>query len=423
MSIGNNQSHTSLHSAALGSHEIQQQQIVSTSRNTETVVIRLSEGATVAACSQVQRLQRQQPSQRQCQQPAEQPFRNDFGYFLYGDRMQTYNNLFPDLCSYENLSLAFTKAKKGKSKKNYVERFELNLKQELYKLQWELMTGIYRPAALTTFIVRDPKTRKISASHFRDRVVHHAICNIIESIFESRFIYDSFANRKKKGTYGILKRFDKFMKKVPEGFALKADIRKYFDNIDQTILLNILRKRIKDDQLIDLISIILKNHKTEKIGKGMPLGNLTSQFFANIYLGELDNFIKHELRTKLYLRYVDDFIILSSNKKQLENWKTKIIIFLRDKLQLELHQDKTKIVNLDDGVPLVGFKVYHTHKILKRSNKRRFLRKLDQYKKDLASGIITEENIKLNLAGWKGYAQMANTYKLRTTIESSLFNR
>lgn len=330
--------------------------------------------------------------------------------------MKTYNNLFSKICTYENLSLAFTKAKKRKSKKDYVIRFEKNLKAELLRLQWELLMGIYKPAPLKTFIVKDPKTRKISASHFRDRVIHHAICNVIESIFEPRFIYDSFANRKGKGTSGTLKRFDKFLRKVKNGFALKADIRKYFESVDQRILLNLLSKRIKDTQIIDLISIILKNHKTQKIDKGMPLGNLTSQFFANIYLSELDYFVKHKLRAKYYLRYVDDFVIVEKDSGQLTDYQQKIQDFLAAHLELSLHPQKTQIIKISDGVPLVGFKVYKTHKIIKRSNRLRFFKRLN--------GLILQghssDTIKLRSAGWLGYAQMGNSYKVRERVSQML---
>lgn len=332
--------------------------------------------------------------------------------------MKTYRNLYDKLCSYDNLLLAFNKAKKRKSKKPYVQTFEKNLKSELYKLQWELLTGIYRPAPLTTFIVRDPKTRKISASHFRDRIVHHAICNIIEPIYESRFIYDTFANRKEKGTLGTLQRFDQFMRKVSHGFALKADIKKYFENVDQKTLLKIIKIRIKDETVVDLISIVLQNHKTSRTGKGMPLGNLTSQFFANIYLAELDNFVKHELRAKYYIRYVDDFVILSQDRSQLQDWQEKINTFLKNELQLMLHQEKTKIIRIQDGVPLVGFKVYHRYKIIKKSNRLRFFRRLDMYKHGLQTRSITPEHVQLGISGWEGYAKMGNTYKLREEIFS-----
>lgn len=315
--------------------------------------------------------------------------------------MQTHNNLFPEVCSYENLYLAFKKASKGRKKKPYVQRFRENLPNELYRLQFELQTGSYKPAPLTTFVVRDPKSRKISASPFRDRVVHHATCNIIGPIFESRSIHDSFANRKGRGTSGILRRFDSFKRKVgPHGFALKADIRHYFQTVDHAVLLSILGKRIKDRRLLDLISLILANHKTERPGIGMPLGNLTSQTFANIFLGELDNFVKHRLRVKFYVRYVDDFILLSRDRAQLADCQTKINVFLRDELHLSLHPDKTKIVRISSGVQLVGFRVFPKY----------------IFKEGLRTGEISKAHVKASLNGSMGYLAMANTFNQRERI-------
>lgn len=331
--------------------------------------------------------------------------------------MQTFKNLYPQLCTYENLELAFRKAKKRKSKKGYVKNFEANLEQELYQLQKELRAGTYRPGPLKSFIVRDPKTRKISASHFRDRVVHHAICNVIEPIYEPRFIHDTFANRIGKGTSGILKRYDMFKRKVGKnGYVLKADIRKYFDTVDHEVLLGILRRRIKDDQLLGLVKLILENHKTKTPGKGMPLGNLTSQFFANIYLAELDNFVKHELRAKYYLRYVDDFVIVGKDSAQLEVWRGQIEAFLSSRLRLALHPDKTKILRVKDGVPIVGIRVFWHHKLLKKSNLRRFMRRLQIYREGVITGVITQEHVQLGIAGWEGYAKEADTFKLREAI-------
>lgn len=341
--------------------------------------------------------------------------------------MHTYTNLYSQLCTMENLQLAFQRAKKRKSSKEYVQRFEANLKAELGKLQWELMTGIYRPGPLTTFIVRDPKTRKISASHFRDRVVHHAICNVIGPIFESRFIHDSFANRVGKGTSGTLARFDKFMRQVAgkkgdRGYCLKADIRKYFENVDHAVLLGILGRRIKDPQLLDLVRVVLANHKTATPGRGMPLGNLTSQFFANVYLAELDNFVKHDLRAKHYLRYVDDFVIVGKDAAQLEVWQAQIDAFLAGKLRIALHPEKTQIIPLRSGVPLVGFRVFRTHKLIKPSNRRRFMRRLGEYQDGLAAGTTTAEHVQLGIAGWEGYAKQGNTYNLRQEVQKEIAN-
>ena len=192
------------------------------------------------------------------------------------------DTLYTLLCSYENLYLAFKKARKGKTLKPYVVEFEQNFKENLLQLRVELLFHTYKPKPLQTFILRDPKTRKISKSHFRDRVVHHALCNIIASLFEKEFIHDSFANRIGKGTFKAIERYEFFQRKVSHNhtktaFVLKADIKKYFDTVSHDLLLQIVQKKITDQKVLWLIRTILANYKTKE-GVGMPLGNLTSQF-------------------------------------------------------------------------------------------------------------------------------------------------
>lgn len=225
---------------------------------------------------------------------------------------------YEKLCAYNNLYQAYIGARKHKTLKPYVIEFEKNLVKNLQQLQQELITQTYKPKPLETFILRDPKTRKISKSDFRDRVTHHAICNIIESRFDKTFIYDSYANRIGKGTLKAIDRFDEFKKRVSKNnsqkcYFLKADIKHYFDTVNHKILIELIKRKIHDEKIIWLIKQILQNHHSRINGKGMPLGNLTSQFFANIYLDELDQYVKHQLKAKYYIRYVDDFIILEQS--------------------------------------------------------------------------------------------------------------
>ena len=243
----------------------------------------------------------------------------------------------------KNIRKAYRKARKGKGAKWYVKEFDEELEKNLLQLQKELRKMTYEPKPLKQFIIRDLKTRLISASAFRDRIVHHALCNIIEPIFEKIFIYDSYANRKNKGAHAALKRFDYFKRKVSKngrliqnaehdrqvsGYALKADIRHYFDSVDHSILMQIVGKKISDKRVLWLIEKITNNHICSVPGKGMPIGNLTSQFFANVYLNELDYFVKHDLKAKYYIRYVDDFVILHESKEELESYKMSIDEFL-----------------------------------------------------------------------------------------------
>ncbi|MBS3114542.1 group II intron reverse transcriptase domain-containing protein [Candidatus Woesearchaeota archaeon] len=316
-------------------------------------------------------------------------------------------------------------ARKHKTTKDYVIEFEKNLKNNLLLLCSELLLHSYNPKPLKTFIVRDPKTRKISKSDFRDRVVHHALCNIIEPIFEKSFIHDTYANRLGKGTLKAVLRFDNFKRKVSKNntrtcYVLKADIKHYFEAIGHNILLRIVQNKINDSRVFWLIKIILGNYKLEESGKGMPLGNLTSQFFANVYLNELDYFVKYKLKAKYYMRYVDDFAILHNDYPILGRFKEQINEYLIKNLKIELHPDKTKIMQLKNGINLLGYKIFYYHKLLRKSNKVKFERKFKQKLELYKNKSISYEDFIQSLQGWLGYAMWANTYKLRQTIEKYL---
>ena len=351
--------------------------------------------------------------------------------------MKTYNNLYPKLCSYKNLRLAFKKAGRRKSFMPYVVKFEKDLINNLLQLKKELETLTYKPRPLNRFIVRDPKTRTIHSSNFRDRVVYHALCNILEPIFDKTFIYDSYASRKTKGTLKAVLRFDKFKRKLSKngrlienarnnnlikGYVLKADIKHYFEEVNHEILLNIIKRKIKDNRIIWLIHKILNNFNTKINGKGMPLGNLTSQFFANVYLNELDYFVKHKLKVKYYIRYVDDFIILNSSKEQLFEWKLKINEFLQRNLKLELHQDKSKISSLGNGIAFLGYKIFYHHKLLKKFNRKNIQRKFNNFYNLFSGNKIDYNKIYESMQGFFTYMKNADTFKLRARLAKQIEN-
>lgn len=330
-------------------------------------------------------------------------------------------DLYSQLCSFDNLLLAFLKARKGKTTMLYVIEFERNLVNNLHLLRTELLLHSYRPKPLETFILRDPKTRKISKSDFRDRIVHHALCNIIEPLFEKQFIYDSYANRVGKGTLRAIRRFDQFKRKVSHNFTrntfvLKADIRHYFDTVDHQLLLSIIQQTIKDQRVLWLIKIILDNYHATKQGKGMPLGNLTSQFFANVYLNELDQFVKHELKAKYYIRYVDDFVILHSSPVKVWEYQQKIDSFLNEKLALQLHPDKSRIIPFQRGTEFLGLNIFSRHKRIKQKNLRKFYQKLQSLYEEHNQSNAAYDQIYDFLEGWVAYAKQANTYRLRQKI-------
>ncbi len=344
--------------------------------------------------------------------------------------MKTYKNLYKQLTSYENLEMVFKKAKKGKSSKAYIIEFESNLKENLMLLKYELENFAYVPKPLKRIVIRDPKTRVIMISDFRDRIVHHALCNVIEPIFDKKFIFDSYANRKGKGVHQALKRFDFFKRKISIngskinnvkynsmviGFVLKADIKHYFDTINHGILINTIKRTIKDEKVIWLIRQILSQHHIKVNGKGMPLGNLTSQFFANVYLNDLDYFIKHNLKAKYYIRYVDDFVILNNSKDILNLYQKEIEKYLSN-LQLELHPNKSKILPIYKGINLLGFRAFYYHTLIKKSNIKKFQRKLLNKIVLIKNDDLTYGDLIESLQGWLGYAIWANTYKLRQDI-------
>ncbi|MDD5649481.1 MAG: reverse transcriptase domain-containing protein [Candidatus Nanoarchaeia archaeon] len=336
--------------------------------------------------------------------------------------MYTYTNLYNKIYSYNNLVLAWKKARKGKTKKEYVIEFESNLIDNLLKLQEELKNETYNIIKLKRFVIRDPKTRVIHISNFRDRIVHHALCNLIEPIFKKMFIYDSCANQIGKGNLFAIKRFDLFKRKITKNntknaFCLKSDIKHYFQEVNNSILIKIIERKIADKQVINLIKLILKNGQ-EKEGMGMPLGNLTSQFFANIYLNELDYFIKHKLKIKYYIRYVDDFIILHNSKEQLIKWEEEINYFLNKELKLNLHPEKTKIVYLSRGIDFVGFRNFYHYRLLRKRNIKKIFYKIESYK----NNEISKEKFLESYQGWQAYAKWANTYKLRKNILRRLNN-
>ena len=344
--------------------------------------------------------------------------------------MKTYNNLWPQLTSFKNLRSAYEKAKQHKGGNPTVHAFAEHAIFNLSILRHELITKTYRPEPLTRFVLRDPKTRVIYKSAFRDRIVHHALINVLQPIYEPRFIHDSHASRKGRGTTSALDRYQEFLRRVThngtlhanarnnnhvKGYALKCDIKHYFETVDHEVLLSILRKRIKDEDVLELAKTILDHYPTDTPGKGMPLGNWTSQFFANIYLDELDQFVKHTLHAKHYMRYVDDFILLHNDKSVLEEYHISIQAFVEE-LALELHPTKSQIIPLREGVSFLGFKIFYHYRVPRARNKRKITTKLKKLLRRYERETIDYPIIIDTLQGWNAYAMQGNTYHLRQRL-------
>ena len=348
--------------------------------------------------------------------------------------MKTYTNLFEKITSFENLLLAFKNASQCKRSKANVAVFNYNLEENLIVLQQALMDKTYRPGGYRAFHIFDPKKRLISAAPFADRVVHHALCNIIEPLFDRTFIYDSYANRQNKGTHAGIRRVQKFLR--GNRFVLKCDIKKYFPSIDHEILKQEIRWRIADPDTLWLIDTIIDGSNEQEFvydifpgddlltpsnrRKGLPLGNLTSQFFANLFLNRFDHFIKEILMVRYYARYVDDFLISANSIAFLSEVKKEIEAYLAN-LRLKLHPKKCHILRSDKGVPFLGQVIFPHYRLLKKQNVRRFSKRLPRLVQQLDAGDISQKRFNASIQGWKGHAVQANTFRLRQGLEGKFF--
>lgn len=343
------------------------------------------------------------------------------------DNMKTYKRLHVKICDIENIRKAYRKARKGKSSRSYVKDFDLMLEINLLTLKEELENLTYTPKPMKTFVAKDPKTRVITAPHFRDRIVHHAICNVLEPIFDRGFIYDSYACRKGKGTHSAIQRLDEFKRIVScngrrlrrandgnmvTGFVLKCDIKQYFVSIDHEILKGLIERKIKDKDTMRLIDKVLACYRSDIAGKGIPIGSLTSQLFANIYLNPLDNFVKHRIKAEHYIRYMDDFLIMHKSMPALVGWKRDISDFLKT-LKIELHGEKSRIFPLSKGICFLGYRTFYHHRLL-RKNVAMPERKTPLCMDQCDSAF--ERQMLERLEGWLVYASHADTYKLRRSM-------
>lgn len=329
--------------------------------------------------------------------------------------MKRYGYLFEKIVSFENLLLASKNAIVGKKKKNSVRSFYFNMENEIIDLQKELITRKYYPRPYTQFQIFEPKPRNICSSDFRDRVVHHAICNIIDPLLEKRAIFDSYACRTQKGSHMAVARCQELSRKYK--YYLKCDIKKYFESIDHEILKRLLKRVFKDKDLLGLLEIII-NHKTPNnfLERGLPIGNLTSQHFANFYLGELDHFIKDINRIKGYVRYMDDFISFSNDKDKLQKLLIDIQQFVNKNLKLELKERATIIAPVSEGIPFLGFRVFPQIIRIKRENLIRMRKKIRIKEESFKKGYISEEELVMSIGSIAAHVDHVNSLGIRRDI-------
>jgi retron-type reverse transcriptase len=344
--------------------------------------------------------------------------------------MKIYNNLYWLIISPSALFRAWEEFKSDKKNKPDVMLFELELEKNIFDLYRDLKSGKYKHGHYKGFWIHDPKLRRINKATVRDRVLHHAIFNVLNPIFEPTFIPNSFSCRTGKGTHKGMKKVAEIVRAVSQNntrqcYALKCDIRKFFDSIDHDILIRIISKRIKDEKVMVLIKEIIESYVASRPNlferRGVPIGNLTSQIFANIYMNEFDQFAKQTLKIKYYVRYTDDFIIVSTDKVYLENLIVKMQEFLKTKLYLELHPKKVTITKHIRGVDFLGYVILPEHIKLRTKTKRKIPKKIQKMVINYRQGKITELTLYSSLHSYLGVLSHANAYKLSQEIQNKFW--
>jgi retron-type reverse transcriptase len=353
--------------------------------------------------------------------------------------MKRLGRIWPQLVSFENLLIAYKKARLGKAGSPAVSLFALNLESNLLVLQSQLKRGVYRPGQYRLFTLYERKPRRIAAAPFCDRVVHHALMNVIEPPLDRRFIFDSYACRKGKSVHAAVNRYQGWSRKYP--YVLKMDVRQYFASIDHELLKQKIRHVIKDKSVLSLMDLIIDTSPPAVRGEmpvyfpgddlltpitrrtGLPIGNLTSQFFANLYLNDLDHHIKQTLGVRAYLRYVDDLAALGRGKNRLHEVKSSVKEYL-EKERLRLHPSKAHISHCSHGIDLFGYHVFPYRRRLRSDNGHRFTRRLRGWAKSYRRGRLDWADINPRVQSWIGHARHADSMGLRESIFSgTVFRR
>jgi RNA-directed DNA polymerase len=328
--------------------------------------------------------------------------------------MRRYGNLYEQVTGFSNLLSASHKAMLGHKQKTAEARFFFNLEDELIILQRELLTHSYQPSPYRIFFIREPKPRQICAAPVRDRVVHHAICNVVGDIWDKSLIDDTFACRVGKGTHAAVARAQEFARRFK--FYLQCDIRHYFETLDHAVLKKIIRRKIKDCELLRLLGVIIEQPLLNSdAGKGVPIGNLTSQYFANLYLGLLDRFIKEKLLVKGFLRYMDDFLLFSNSKESLRRYQSNVNEFVRNELALEM-KDKSIVSPTSCGISFLGFRVFPNNLRLSGVKWRRFRRKVFIRERAFLSGEMDEIDLRESVRSMIAHISKTDTLAARQKL-------
>ena len=344
--------------------------------------------------------------------------------------MKIYKNLFEQIISPENLFTAWDKFKKDKRNKRDVQAFEFRLEQNIFGLHRDLLAKKYIHLPYSGFFIRNPKVRHIHKAAARDRVLHHALFQVLNPIFEKTFIPNSFSCRIGKGVHKGVLALERMIRAESRNytrpcFVLKCDVQKFFDSVDHQILTNILKRKIVDPDAIWLIRQVIESFSTTRTNlfdrQGLPIGNLTSQLFANVYMDQLDQFMKHNLRVRHYARYTDDFVVISSDRTYLENLVKPIRDFLGDKLRLQIHPNKISIRACHKGVDFLGYIAFPHHRLLRRKTKRRIFRKLKERIVAYKNDAVSENDLSTSLYSYLGVLSHANSYRLNQELRNQFW--
>lgn len=335
--------------------------------------------------------------------------------------MKTHKNLYSAICEFDNIHRAYLRARVGKRYKRDVLEFSSNLEENLIGIQNHLIWKTYQPSRYKYFTIYEPKVRMIAALPFADRVVHHALCNVIEPIFEASFIRDSYACRPGGGVLAGVLRTTRFLRDASrrwgDVYCLKGDIAKYFYSVDHETLKRLIRRKIACPDTLGLIDRIIDSPGD---GVGMPIGNLTSQLFANVYLDALDHVVKERLRVQYYIRYMDDFVIFHHDKAYLRRLLDEISGYLEDVLRLHLN-GKTQIFPVRQrSVDFLGYRIWPTHRLMRKANVQRTRRKLKKFSRLYREGRMTMDEIRPSVMSWLGHAKHGDTWRLRTKMTESI---
>ncbi len=345
--------------------------------------------------------------------------------------MKTYTNIFEEMTSLERLFSSWKKFIRGKTKREDVQLFERNLETNVFQLHRELLDQNYQHENYKEFFVHDPKIRHIRKACVRDRLVHQSVYTSLVRIYEPKFISHSFSCREGKGTHKAINALKKMTLKVGKNntkpcYALKCDIRKFFDSVDHETLLKLLERVILDKKsqwLFEEIlgSCVLQLHDNRN--RGLPIGNLTSQIFTNIYLNELDQFVKHQLRQKYYLRYADDFVILDQNEDFLAQLIPQIRTFLDQDLKLKLHPKKVSINKLSQGIDFLGYIAFAHYRIIRTKTRKRMLKKIETRFTEYYRGQIKNEKMRQTLNSYLGVLSHGDNFELTQEIKITYWFR